>query len=164
MVGEGQDKEMLEGKIEDLGLKDHATMYPFTKQPFYIYERCNVIALPSVGKEGLPNVLLEALAMEKPCVASRIYGCPEVVVEGKTGYCCEPGDVNGLADALAKIYTSDTSTIEKLATSGKELIFSEHDKKIQFEKILAFITDHANKSNRKKEMEDKGKEKEYRKK
>ena len=56
------------------------------QEPFYVFERCDVVALPSIGKEGLPNVLLEALAMEKPCVATRSYGSPEVVVDGMTGY------------------------------------------------------------------------------
>ena len=45
--------------------------------------------------QGLPNALLEALAMEKPCVASRIYGMPEVVVDGETGYCFEAGKASG---------------------------------------------------------------------
>ena len=62
-----------------------------------------MIALPSTGKEGLPNVLLEALAMEKPCVATNKYGMPEVVVDGKTGYVFPSGDVDALADAIVKI-------------------------------------------------------------
>ena len=44
---------------------------------------------------GLPNALLEALAMEKPCIASRIYGMPEVVIDGETGYCFEAGKAVG---------------------------------------------------------------------
>jgi len=57
-VGEGPDREMLEGMIKDLELGENATLCDFTKEPFYVFERCNVIALPSTGKEGLPNVLL----------------------------------------------------------------------------------------------------------
>ena len=64
------DKEMLSGLITELGLESHVSLCEFTKEPFYVFERCNVVALPSTGKEGLPNVLLEALAMEKPCVAT----------------------------------------------------------------------------------------------
>jgi hypothetical protein len=62
-------------------ISEHVSLCEFTKEPFYVFERCKVIALPSTGKEGLPNVLLEALAMEKPCVATHAYGMPEVVVE-----------------------------------------------------------------------------------
>jgi Glycosyl transferases group 1 len=70
-VGEGPDKDMLHRKIAEYGLQQNAILCNFTKEPFYVFERCNLIALPSTGKEGLPNVLLEALAMEKPCVATR---------------------------------------------------------------------------------------------
>ena len=92
-MGEGPDKEKLAGMITELGIADHVSLCEFTKEPFYVFERCNVIALPSTGKEGLPNVLLEALAMEKPCVATNKYGMPEVVLDGVTGYTFPSGDV-----------------------------------------------------------------------
>ena len=142
-VGEGPDKDMLLGLIDDLGIKDHATIFDFTKEPFYVFERCDVIALPSVGKEGLPNVLLEALAMEKPCVATRSYGSPEVVVDGKTGFCFPSGDVDALAEALTKIATADKATNDAMAAEGKKLVFEGHDKVVQFEKILATILEKA---------------------
>lgn len=138
MVGEGPDKDMLVQTIQKEKLQDHATIFDFTKQPFYVFERCDVIALPSF-KEGLPNVLLEALAMEKPCVASRIMGCPEVVIDGETGYCFEAGDAKGLADSLAKIHALNGKKRQEMAEAGKKLVFREHDKKAQFEKILKLI-------------------------
>jgi glycosyltransferase involved in cell wall biosynthesis len=105
-----------------------------------VFERCNLIALPSTGKEGLPNVLLEALAMEKPCVATRAYGMPEVVIDGVTGYCFDSGDADGLADAIMKVADLSAEEQAKMAHQGKEMVFSEHDKAKQFEKILAIIT------------------------
>lgn len=139
MVGEGPDKEMLTQMIEDLDLKNNAALCDFTKQPFYVFERCNLVALPSTGKEGLPNVLLEALAMEKPCIATRAYGMSEVVLDGKTGYCFPSGDVYALSDAIMKVAAlSDEEQLE-MSKNGKELIFSEHDKAKQFEKILEII-------------------------
>lgn len=142
-VGEGPDKEMLLGLIDDLGIKDHATVFDFTKEPFYVFERCDVIALPSVGKEGLPNVLLEALAMEKPCVATRSFGSPEVVIDEQTGYCFPSGDVDALAAALTKIHGLDAEARTKMAATGKDLVFAEHDKVVQFEKILKIIVEKA---------------------
>lgn len=109
------------------------------KEPFYVFERCNLIALPSTGKEGLPNVLLEALAMEKPCVATRAYGMPEVVVDGKTGFCFPSGDADALADAIMKVASLSPEKQSIMAHNGKEMVFSEHDKAKQFEKILEII-------------------------
>jgi glycosyltransferase involved in cell wall biosynthesis len=142
-VGEGPDKEMLANMIEDLGLQNNALLCDFTKEPFYVFERCDLIALPSTGKEGLPNVLLEALAMEKPCVATRAYGMAEVVVDGKTGYCFPSGDVDALADAILKIAGVSQAEQTIMAQNGKKMIFSEHDKAKQFEKILTIIKDKA---------------------
>jgi len=142
MVGEGPDKEMLVNLIKEKGLADHATLFDFTKEPFYVFERCNVIALPSY-KEGLPNVLLEALAMEKPCVASRIMGCPEVVRDGVTGYCFECGNIADIADSIAKIHALDKDALAAMAAAGKKLVFEEHDKAKQFETILELIQSKA---------------------
>ena len=142
MVGEGPDKEMLLGKIEEFGLTAHASIFDFTKQPFYVFERCDVVALPSY-KEGLPNVLLEALAMETPCVSSRIMGCPEVVIDGVTGYNFEMGNAQELADALVRIFQLSPEEKLTMAAKGKEIVFAEHDKVKQFEKILAIIQEKA---------------------
>jgi len=139
LVGEGPDKEMLTGLIDELGIGQHVSLCDFTKEPFYVFERCNVIALPSTGKEGLPNVLLEALAMEKPCVATNKYGMPEVVLDGKTGYVFPSGDVDALADAIVKIGGVSKEEQAAMAQTGKEMVFAEHDKVAQFEKILEII-------------------------
>jgi glycosyltransferase involved in cell wall biosynthesis len=124
------------------GIKDHVSLCDFTKEPFYVFERCNLVALPSTGKEGLPNVLLEALAMEKPCVATAKYGMPEVVgtfPEGTTGFTFPSGDVDALAEAILKIGGVAPDEQAKMAKAGKDMVFAEHDKVKQFEKILEII-------------------------
>mmetsp|Transcript_30764 Transcript_30764/g.75674 ORF Transcript_30764/g.75674 Transcript_30764/m.75674 type:complete len:434 (-) Transcript_30764:342-1643(-) len=142
LVGEGPDKDMLTKLIDELGIKDHVSLCDFTKEPFYVFERCNLVALPSTGKEGLPNVLLEALAMEKPCVATAKYGMPEVVgtfPEGTTGFTFPSGDVDALAEAILKIGGVAPDEQAKMAKAGKDMVFAEHDKVKQFEKILEII-------------------------
>ena len=143
LVGEGPDKEMLEGLITELGISDHVSLMSFTKEPFYVFERCNVVALPSTGKEGLPNVLLEALAMEKPCVATAKYGMPEVVIDGKTGFTFPTGDVDALCAAIVNISSKSAEEQAAMAKVGKEMVFAEHDKVKQFEKILEMIKEKA---------------------
>ena len=152
MVGEGDLKEEIEKMVSDLGLGSAVSIYPFTKEPFYVFEACDCIALASF-LEGLPNALLEALAMEKPCVASRIYGMPEVVVDGETGYCFDAGDVkdeatwdkmaDGCADAIAKIAALDEAGRTQMAANGKKLVFEGHDKVKCFQRILDLIQEKA---------------------
>jgi len=152
MVGEGDLKEDIEKMVVDLGLSSAVSIHPFTKEPFYVFEACDCIALASF-LEGLPNALLEALAMEKPCVASRIYGMPEVVVDGQTGYCFEAGKVEdestwdamaeGCAEAIAKIAALDEAGRLAMAANGKKLVFEGHDKVKCFQRILDLIQEKA---------------------
>eukprot|EP00437_Effrenium_voratum_P000343 CAMPEP_0181437376 /NCGR_PEP_ID=MMETSP1110-20121109/21347_1 /TAXON_ID=174948 /ORGANISM="Symbiodinium sp., Strain CCMP421" /LENGTH=401 /DNA_ID=CAMNT_0023561001 /DNA_START=49 /DNA_END=1250 /DNA_ORIENTATION=+ len=153
MVGEGELKEDIEQTVaKDADLSSAVSIYPFTKEPFYVFEACDCIALASF-LEGLPNALLEALAMEKPCVASRIYGMPEVVVDGATGFCFDAGKVedeasweamaDGCADAIAKIAALDEAGRAKMAENGKKLVFEGHDKVKCFQSILDLIQEKA---------------------
>eukprot|EP00931_Biecheleriopsis_adriatica_P005722 TRINITY_DN107200_c0_g1_i1.p1 TRINITY_DN107200_c0_g1~~TRINITY_DN107200_c0_g1_i1.p1 ORF type:complete len:438 (+),score=114.68 TRINITY_DN107200_c0_g1_i1:30-1343(+) len=152
MVGEGDLKDEILQIVEKDNLKDYVSICEFTSEPFYVFERCDVVAMPSF-LEGLPNVLLEALAMETPCVASRIMGCPEVVVDGETGWCFEAGDLKdestwdamaeGCADAIAKIAALDEEGKKKMAENGKKLVFELHDKDKTFQKILDVIQEKA---------------------
>lgn len=64
------------------------------------YYRCaDLLVLPSF-KEGLPNVVLEAMASALPCVAARASGSRELIVDGETGFTYAPDDVAGLAASV----------------------------------------------------------------
>lgn len=64
-----------------------------------LYALFDVVVVPSLW-EGLPYVILEAMAMRKPVIASSIPGNAEVVVDGETGYLVPPGDARAMADAI----------------------------------------------------------------
>lgn len=143
LVGEGPDKEMLQGLITELGIAEHVSLCDFTKEPFIVFERCNVVAQVSTGKEGLPNVLLEALAMEKPVIATNAYGMPEVCIDNVTGCTFPSGDVDALAAAIVKIGCASEEDYKKMAQAGKDMVFNEHDKVKNFEKFLEMVKDKA---------------------
>jgi phosphatidylinositol alpha-1,6-mannosyltransferase len=65
------------------------------------YQSADVLILPSY-KEGMPNVVLEAMASGLPCVAARASGSRELIVDGETGCTYEPDDINGLAAAVRR--------------------------------------------------------------
>jgi len=69
------------------------------------YREIDICVLPTY-REGLPNVLLEAAAMECPVVATQVPGCVDVVVEGKTGMLVPARDSSALTDAL-RVYLTD---------------------------------------------------------
>jgi glycosyltransferase involved in cell wall biosynthesis len=106
----------------------------------------DVIAAPSIvtsnGRmDGIPNVILEAMACRLPVVASKISGIPEVVINGRTGILVEPGNIGDLVDALKKIWEKP-QIASAMGEEGRKLIEKHFDvrKKIEeFTKLLMAI-------------------------
>jgi glycosyltransferase involved in cell wall biosynthesis len=96
------------------------------------------VALPSLYKEGLPNVLLEALSMNIPVVSSRMAGVPEVVINGETGYMVGPGNKDELAGAIVKL-CSDVDIMKKMGDNGRRMMEEKMDKQVQFEAFLQYF-------------------------
>ena len=138
LVGEGPDEDMLKNKVLEMGLEKNVSFFPFTRDPMYIFERIDVLVLSSLYKEGLPNVLLEAMSMRTPVVSSRMAGVPEIVVNGETGYMVEPGKSDQLVNAILKLW-SDQNTYEKMSEKGRKLMENKFDKEVQFNKFLEYF-------------------------
>ena len=138
MVGDGPDEKMLKEKVKTLGLTQNISFFPFTDEPNYIFERLDMTVLPSLNKEGLPNVLLESMSMGVPVVSSNIGGIPEIVPEGTTGYMVEPGNKSALADAIKKVWANqDDYQAMKLEARG--LMEEQFDKVTQFERFISYF-------------------------
>jgi glycosyltransferase involved in cell wall biosynthesis len=131
LVGDGPDEGMLKSRVEAEDLGANVTFFPFTSEPEVAFEVIDITVLSSIRKEGLPNVLLESMAMRTPVVSTRLAGTPEVVHEGATGLLVEPGDVDALANAIEHLW-SDRAAYERMAAGGRTLIEREHDKLRQF--------------------------------
>jgi glycosyltransferase involved in cell wall biosynthesis len=91
----------------------------------------DVLVAPSVptsgGKrEGIPVVLMEAMATGLPVVASRLSGIPELVTDGVSGLLVPPGDDAALADALASL-AADPELRARLGAAGRETVLREFD-------------------------------------
>ncbi|GIW02217.1 glycosyltransferase family 4 protein [Roseiflexus sp.] len=131
LVGEGEDRPLLEAQIERLGLEQHVRL--LGAQPRHrvsdILQQADVMVLPSVvmpnGKmEGIPVALMEALASEVPVVATAISGIPELVRDGETGLLVPQRHAAALADALAHLY-ADRDLGRRLAATGRQLVLRE---------------------------------------
>lgn len=138
LVGEGPDEEMLKSTVIDMKLEDHVSFFDFTREPNYIFDRIDILTLPSLYKEGLPNVLLEAMSMGLPVISSRMAGVPEIVFDGETGYMTEPGDIDGFADAVVKLW-SDKEAYKRMGENARNLMKTKFDKKNQFGEFLNFF-------------------------
>ena len=135
LVGDGPDREMLQEKVKSMELSDHVTFFPFTSEPVYVFEVIDILVLASLYKEGLPNVLLEAMSMELPVVSSKLAGIPEIIRDGETGYMVEPGNVSELADTIARCW-SNPDEYKRMAANARELVATGHNKNQQFGKFM----------------------------
>jgi glycosyltransferase involved in cell wall biosynthesis len=85
----------------------------------------DVLAMPSLW-EGLPMTLLEAMALGKAVVATRVGGIPDVIVDGETGLLVTPGDTVALASALRRLLT-ETQLKESIGQRAWTLLRQRYD-------------------------------------
>jgi glycosyltransferase involved in cell wall biosynthesis len=107
IVGDGAQREQLERQIADLGLTDRVELAgPATHDDLPAeYAAAHIVVVPSVmdaagDRDGLPNVVLEAMSCGRPVVASDVGAVSSAVVDGRTGVLVPPGDAQALAGAL----------------------------------------------------------------
>lgn len=128
ILGKGSFEKELRRLCAELNISDRVTFVGLVQHeriPEYL-AAADVFVLPSL-LEGIPKVLLEAMCMKKPIVATKALGITDLVKNGETALLVRPGDVKALADAIAKILRD-----EHLAD-----FLSSHAKKA-FEKEYAF--------------------------
>jgi glycosyltransferase involved in cell wall biosynthesis len=98
-VGDGPESDEIKINVEKYGLKDFFKFVGYQKDVLSFIHRMDFVILPSKS-EGFPNVVLEAMACQKPVVATRVGGVSEVVIDGETGIIIEPGDVTALSNSI----------------------------------------------------------------
>lgn len=133
LVGEGPDRAMLQARIEAAGLGDRVELVgrKTRRELVEILHSSDVLAAPSVptrgGKrEGIPVVLMEAMASGLPVVASRLSGIPELVEDGRSGILVTPGDAVALADALASL-GADPERRASMGAAARERVIAAFD-------------------------------------
>ena len=96
----------IRSQVSRLGLENRVVFSGFTSRVNERIEHMDALVLPSLFGEGMPMVVLEAMAKGVPVIASRVEGVPDVVRDGVEGYLANPGDPNDLAQRLARVTKS----------------------------------------------------------
>lgn len=91
-----------------------------------VYGRASIVVAPTWYGEGVPKVLLEAAACGRPLVATRVRGCREIVVPGRTGFLVAPQRVEQLADAIERLLRNDELR-EQMGRRARALAVSRFD-------------------------------------
>jgi colanic acid/amylovoran biosynthesis glycosyltransferase len=136
IVGGGDDREQMERKISELQLETFMRLTGPLKRPEVLdwYRRSDIFVLPSLS-EGIPLVLMEAMAMELPVVATRITGIPELVTEGVDGLLTEPEDGAALSDVLETLLTDDEIR-HKLGNAARKKVELEFNLDVSVKRLL----------------------------
>jgi glycosyltransferase involved in cell wall biosynthesis len=135
IVGEGDQRARLEALIAQSGRKDRIHLVGHRSDVRDLYEAFDVFALSSL-REGLPNVLLEAMALEVPVLATRIAGVPQLIDEEQNGLLIQPGSVDELTGGLERLLR-DAELRQRLARAGRETIVSRYSFAVRMRKIQA---------------------------
>jgi colanic acid/amylovoran biosynthesis glycosyltransferase len=127
LIGDGSDRERLALRAQRLGIVDRVSFLGRIGQDEIRshYANADVFCLSSLG-EGVPVVLMEAMAMGLPVVAPRLMGIPELVQDGVSGLLFTPGSACDLARALARLEGSPDLRAE-LGRAGRERIEREFE-------------------------------------
>ncbi|MCL4543886.1 MAG: glycosyltransferase family 4 protein [Chloroflexi bacterium] len=133
IVGEGVLRPNLERDIRELGLEDRVRLWGAEahERVIEMYRQAAVVALPSVigengDRDGIPNVLVEALYMGVPVVSTPVSGIPELITSGVNGLLCPPHDPEALADAIARLL-DDPLLRDQLIRAGRQTVLERFD-------------------------------------
>jgi glycosyltransferase involved in cell wall biosynthesis len=130
----GAYAERLERQAEELGVRDRVVFAGYRDDPHAVLRQLDVVALPS-WTEGLPLVVLEALAHGRPVVATPVGGTPELVTDGVTGLLVPPRDPHALAAALRRLL-DDPELARRLGEAGRERVAQDFSASKMGQRVL----------------------------
>jgi colanic acid/amylovoran biosynthesis glycosyltransferase len=135
MAGEGPERGKLESLIGKLGLERRVTLLGHIPRECMdsLYERADVVVLTS-RSEGIPLVLMEAMARGKIVLAPAITGIPELVIDGKTGFLYQPGSMGDFLARLLFIHSllqTSRGCESQSPAAGRQLDWVRHAAQVQ---------------------------------
>jgi glycosyltransferase involved in cell wall biosynthesis len=124
IAGEGDQRARLEAQIGASRWRERMRLLGFQRDVRALFEALDVFALSSL-REGLPNVVLEAMAMEVPVLATRCGGMEAFARDGEDALLVPAGDARALADALERL-VRDAELRQRLSLAARAKIEREH--------------------------------------
>ena len=143
LIGDGEDLYQILALIKELGIGDvtqclgtlpHQDVLEYYRQSDLFVLGCEIAS--NGDRDGIPNVIIESMAMQVPVVATRISAIPEVIEDGKTGLIVPPGLPEKMAQAMARLLT-DMNLRNQVVTSARKLVMHQFDNKILIQDLAA---------------------------
>ena len=134
IVGDGPLRGQLEREVRNLGLERSVIFAGHQAQSYDFINMMDVFVLPSLH-EGIPMVLLEALALQRPVVATCVGGIPEVISQGETGLLAKPGDAVSLAESIRQLVENRSKALS-IGESGRLRVEKEFNAQIMAKRTI----------------------------
>jgi colanic acid/amylovoran biosynthesis glycosyltransferase len=145
IVGKGPLEPALRAMIHELGLTDRVELGGAMPREalLELYPRASVVVAPCVvgrdgNRDGLPTVLIEAMALGVPVVATEVTGIPELVQDGRTGLLVPQGDIEALARAIGRLL-EDCVTARTLVAAGRARVEQDFDLRANVAQLRALF-------------------------
>ncbi|NBC04040.1 MAG: N-acetyl-alpha-D-glucosaminyl L-malate synthase BshA [Bacteroidetes bacterium] len=135
MVGDGPERTKAENKCRELGICDQVRFLGKQDQVEEVLSISDLFMIPS-GSETFGLAALEAMSCSVPVISSNIGGLPEVNIHGETGYLCELGDIDCMAQHATEILT-DEKLQQKMSKAARK-----RAEKFEIDKIVTVYEDY----------------------
>jgi glycosyltransferase involved in cell wall biosynthesis len=147
LVGDGPLRPQIEAMIAQLGLQDHIEITGWASNPEVQQQilASRVMVLPSFA-EGLPVVIMEALALSRPVISTYVAGIPELVEPGTCGWLVPPGSVESLTEAMRAALQLPVEKLEQMGKVGAKRVAEQHDAVIEASKLATLFRANTEKS------------------
>lgn len=146
IIGEGPLRSALEQKIQDLSLEDRVTLCGALPHESVIdqMKSSTMFALPCVtgsdgDRDGIPNAILEAMAMKLPVISTSHSGIPEVITDGANGLLVPPADPKALAQAIARLL-DEPQLGRQMGERGRQTVNENFDARRNASRLLQQMT------------------------
>ena len=140
LIGDGEMRPQIEAQIDRLKLRDRITLTGWVDEARVKAELAatHALIMPSFA-EGLPMVVMEAMAAARPVIATYIAGNPELVRENETGWLVPAGDVSALARAIDKLASAPLARLTKMGNAGRARVLARHDVNVEAQKLAQLM-------------------------
>lgn len=142
LVGDGPERKKLEQSVKKLNMQDRVLFLGYREDIPSLLSSCDLFVLPSLF-EGLPLTILEAMAAEKPVIASNISGIDEIITDDETGFLVPTKDPEALSSAI-KICISNPDKAQKVAQAGNIRVKKEFSDKKMLKAISTLYEEQLN--------------------
>jgi glycosyltransferase involved in cell wall biosynthesis len=133
LIGIGPDQEKLERFVEANGLREAVVFAGFRHDMISVYNGLDLVVQSSCT-EGMPNVVLEALLMEVPVIATDVGGTAEIIEHGQTGVLIRPGAVGEIVEQIAA-HCRQPAELRAMARRGRQLVSERYDHRRRVDRL-----------------------------